>query len=70
MPLFRVPVAAIGREKAGFGSSSLKDVGLVTSLLTDDIPYQKVWPALLCDLVRVCLPESFTSTLPSSRVCF
>lgn len=35
MPLFRVPVAAIGREKAGIGSSSLKDIGLVTSLLVE-----------------------------------
>lgn len=33
MPPFRVPVAVVGREKAGVGSSSLKGVGLVPSLL-------------------------------------
>lgn len=32
MPPFRVPVAAVGREKAGVGTSSLKGIDLVPSL--------------------------------------
>lgn len=32
MPPFRVPDAAVGREKAGVGTSSLKGIGLVPSL--------------------------------------
>lgn len=35
MPLFRVPTAAVGREKAGVGSSRLKGVGLAPSVLVE-----------------------------------
>lgn len=35
MPPFRVPVAAVGREKAGVGFSILKGIGRVPSLLVE-----------------------------------